>query len=178
LNNGSKDAINKYKRSDASGAGETWARYFDKKQDDMSGIGIFGDPGLAYAVIKDRFGIGYNNIAYVYDLKTQKPVQGLAVIPIDFNANGIIDSTENFYNTHQEVVEAIAEKEYPSPPARELYFVCNGPPKDPLLVEFFKWILTEGQKYVPEMGYLKLSHLKTEAEVEMLNNYLIPEGKK
>jgi phosphate transport system substrate-binding protein len=172
LKNGSKDPINKYKRSDASGAGETWAKFFDKRQDDLSGVGVFGDPGLSYAVIKDKFAVGYNNIAYTYDLKTQAPILGLTVIPIDLNANGKIDSVENFYSTHQQIVQAISHKIYPSPPGRELYFVSHGPPKDKLLVEFFKWILTDGQKYVPEMGYIKLSHFKTEAEVEMLNNYL------
>ncbi len=171
LGNGATESINRYKRSDASGAAETWAHYLGKGRDDLGGIGVFGDPGLAYAVSNDRFGIGYNNIAYVYDLRTQQPVQGLSVIPIDLNANAKLDSSENFYHSHAELVEAIASKCYPSPPGRELYFISNGPPKDALIVEFFKWVLTDGQQYVPEMGYIRLSYLKTEAEVELINHY-------
>lgn len=174
----SKDPIRKYKRSDASGAGETWANYFGKKQHDLKGVGVFGDPGLAYAVLKDEIGIGFNNIAYVYDLKTQKPIDGLKVIPIDLNGNGNIDSLENFYNSREQLIEAIAHHVYPSPPGRDLYFVSNGPPKDKLVLEFFKWILTDGQKFVPEMGYLKLSPQYVAAEVEILNNYMQDEKAK
>jgi phosphate transport system substrate-binding protein len=167
----SKEPIHVYTRSDASGAGETWAKFLDKKQEDLIGVGVFGDPGLAAAVKKDKYGIGFNNIAYIYDLKSQKPYDGLVVIPIDLNSNGKIDSTEKFYDTHDKVIEAIANGTYPSPPARDLYFISNGPPKDKLVIEFFKWILTDGQKYVHETGYLRLSENKVKAEVEILDTY-------
>ena len=58
--------VHVYTRSDAAGAAETWAKYLgNKKQEDLFGIGVFGDPGLAQAVQKDAGGIGYNNIVYV-----------------------------------------------------------------------------------------------------------------
>ncbi len=44
-----------YTRSDAAGAAETWAKYFGKKQEDIQGVAVFGDPGLALAVKKDPF---------------------------------------------------------------------------------------------------------------------------
>ena len=46
-------------------------KYFNKKQDDLQGVGVFGDPGLASAVRKDVSGIGFNNIGYIYDAKTK-----------------------------------------------------------------------------------------------------------
>jgi phosphate transport system substrate-binding protein len=168
LGTNSKELINKYKRSDASGAGETWASYFNQKQENIVGTGVFGDPGLAHAVIKDKYAVGFNNIAYVYDLKTQRVIEGLQVVPIDFDSNGVVDSTENFYSTREHLIEAIAKKQYPSPPGRDLYFISHGAPKDRLLVEFFKFVLTDGQKYVPEMGYLKVSPEYVKAEVEIL----------
>ncbi|MFL5728091.1 MAG: PstS family phosphate ABC transporter substrate-binding protein [Cytophagaceae bacterium] len=171
LNNGSEDHLNVYTRSDASGAGETWAKFLGKAQEDLKGTGVFGDPGLAEAVRKDKFSIGFNNIAYVYDLRTQKPYEGLGIIPIDFNNNGTIDEEENFYGDHQKFIDAMAQGRYPSPPARELYFVSNGPPKDRLVIEFFKWILTDGQKFVPEAGYLRLSPGLVKAESEILESY-------
>lgn len=171
----SNESIRKYTRSDASGAGETWAKFFGKDQEDLKGIGVFGDPGLVYAVTKDKYSVGYNNIAYVYDFKTQKPIEGLNVIPIDLNGNGTIDSTENFYDTRSQLIQAINKHIYPSPPGRDLYFVSNGPPKDKLVIEFFRWILTDGQKYVQEMGYLNLSEEYVKAEIEILNSYSEPQ---
>jgi phosphate transport system substrate-binding protein len=158
--------IRVYNRSDACGAGETWAKYLGKKQEDLLGVGVFGDPGLAQAVTKDPSGIAYNNIGYAYDAKTKLPNPGVKVVPLDINNNGKIDPEENFYNTMDEIVNAIAANKYPSPPARDLYFVTSGKPVKKELVEFIKWSLTEGQKYVLESGYINISKEKLAAGLE------------
>ena len=162
---GTKSAvpIRIYTRSDACGAGETWAKYLGKKQEDLLGVGVFGDPGLAQAVSKDPSGIAYNNIGYAYDAKTKKPNPGIKVLPLDVNNNGKIDPDENFYDTMDAIVNAIATGKYPSPPARDLYFVTSGKPVKKELVEFIKWSLTEGQKYVLESGYINLPKEKLDA---------------
>jgi phosphate transport system substrate-binding protein len=160
--------IRVYTRSDACGAGETWAKYLGEKQEDLLGVGVFGDPGLAQAVTKDPSGIAYNNIAYAYDFKTKQPNPGVKVVPLDINDNGKIDPEENFYNTMDEIVNAIAAGKYPSPPARDLYFVTSGKPVKKELVEFIKWSLTEGQKYVLESGYINISKEKLAAGLEKI----------
>jgi phosphate transport system substrate-binding protein len=157
-----------YTRSDACGAAESWAKYFGKKQEDLQGVGVFGDPGLALAVQKDPLAIGYNNIGYAYDAKTKKPNPGLKILPLDLNNNGKIDPDEDFYNTLDDIVNAIAAGKYPSPPARDLYFVTSGKPSKKVVVEFIKWVLTEGQKYVHESGYIKLSKEKLDAGLNKL----------
>ena len=146
-----------YVRSDACGAGETWAKYLgNKKQEDLKGTAVFGDPGVASAVQKDPIGLGYNNIAYAYDLKTKKPNPGILVLPIDVNKNGKIDAAENFYATSTQLIAAIGQGKYPSPPARDLYLVANGKPTNPVVIAFLKFILTEGQKYNVPNGYISL----------------------
>ncbi len=57
-------------------------------------------------------------------------------------------------------MNAIATNKYPSPPARELYFVSKGKPKNKAVVEFVNWVLTDGQKFVNEAGYITLSKEK------------------
>lgn len=161
--------IHVYNRSDAAGAGETWAKYFGKKQEDLLGVGVYGDPGLAQAVKKDVTGIGYNNIAYLYDLKTRKQVAGVHALPIDVNGNGKIDADENFYDTVDQLTDAIAAGKYPSPPARNLGFLFKGKPKKKELVEFVKFVLTTGQKDVDENGYIALSKAKIQEELKKVN---------
>jgi len=143
-----------YTRSDACGAAEVWAKFYGKKQEDLQGSGVYGDPGLALAVKKDPVGIGYNNIGYAYDHTTKKQVSGITVLPIDLNNNGKIDPDENFYNTMEDIINAISKGKYPSPPARDLYFVTKGKPANKATAEFIKWVLTNGQKYVHESGYI------------------------
>ncbi len=157
-----------YTRSDACGAAESWAKYFGKKQEDLLGVGVFGDPGLAQAVGKDPLGIGFNNICYVYDLNTRQPYPGMKVLPLDLNNNGKVDADENFYGSMDKVIAAISSGKYPSPPARELYFVTSGKPMSKVLVEFIRWILTDGQKYVNSTGFIKLPDEMLKEELKKL----------
>jgi phosphate transport system substrate-binding protein len=158
--------IHIYTRSDAAGAAETWAKYFNKKQEDLLGVAVYGDPGLAEAVKKDVTAIGFNNTNYIYDLKTRKQIAGVHVLPIDVNGNGKIDADENFYNTIDDLNAAIGAGKYPSPPARNLGFLFKGKPKKKELVEFVRFVLTEGQKYIDENGYIPLSKQKLQEEIK------------
>lgn len=157
--------IHVFTRSDAAGAAETWAKYFGKKQEDLLGVGVFGDPGLLQAVKKDPIGIGYNNISYAYNAKTKKQLAGIVVVPIDINGNGKLDADENFYGTLDEIIKAISDGKYPSPPARDLYFVSKNKPQKKIVVEFLKWVLSDGQKFVTDAGYIKLSDTKLKTEL-------------
>ncbi len=161
--------IHVYTRSDACGAGETWAGWFGKRQEQLLGTAVYGDPGVAAAIQKDRTGIGYNNIAYAYDIRTHKPYEGLAIIPIDVNGNGQVDEEELFYADNNELIDAIIDGRYPSPPARDLYLVSNGIPQNPVIVEFIKYALSEGQQYAIETGYIPLPQSTIEQSLEKLN---------
>jgi phosphate transport system substrate-binding protein len=148
--------VHAYTRSDSCGAAETWALFLGRKQEDLLGIGVFGDPGLNDAVRKDALGIGFNNVNYAYDAGTLKPMTGTVILPIDLNGNGMLDKDENFYGDRNAITAAIAADRYPSPPARDLYLVCRGIPKNARVKAFLKWILQEGQRFVPEAGYIAL----------------------
>jgi phosphate transport system substrate-binding protein len=167
-NSDNKGSIHIYTRSDACGAAKTWAKYLGKNQEDLIGIGVYGDPGLAEAVRKDILGIGFNNINFAYDAKTKMPVKQIKIIPIDLNGNGKIDEDENFYNTRDDIVNAIATGIYPSPPARDLHFVSHGKPRKKIVLEFIMWVLTDGQKYIPESGYINLTEKKLQKEFKKL----------
>ena len=157
-----------YTRSDACGAAKTWAKYLGKSQEDLAGVGVYGDPGLAEAVQRDALGIGFNNINFVYDAKTKLPVAGLRILPLDLDGDGAIGEGEDFYATRDGVVQAIATGVYPSPPARDLHFASHGKVKREVVVEFLRWVLTDGQKYVGEAGYIGLTEEKLAAEIAKL----------
>jgi len=158
------EKLNVFTRSDACGAAEMWGKYLGKNQESIEGIGVFGDPGMADAVKKDPMGIGYNNVIYAYDIKSRKTYPGLDVVPIDINNNGKIDPQENFYSSLDSVMNAIRERVYPSPPARDLYLISKGIPGKKSVLEFLEWILTDGQKYVNDAGYVQLKPDQIETE--------------
>lgn len=163
------DDLHIYTRSDACGAAETWAGFLgDLRQEDLLGIAVYGDPGLAEAVVQDPLGIGYNNLNFAYDAESDLPVPGLAILPIDLDGDGLLDESERFYGTKQELMRAIAEGSYPSPPARGLNLVTRGKPEG-LSLLFIQWVLMEGQRYTIETGYIPLTDAQREGELKKLD---------
>lgn len=151
------EAITVYTRSDAAGAAEVWAKFMGGSvQEDLKGTAVNGDPGLAEAVRQDALGIGFNNIGFAYNLETGSQLDGLRVIPLDLNGDGTISADEDFYATKDAITGAIAARVYPFPPARELYLVTKGEP-DPVVVDLYRWILTDGQAFVEDAGFVTLS---------------------
>ncbi len=161
------DRITLYTRSDACGAAQTWAQYLGQEQEDLQGIGVYGDPGVAMSVGRDPRGFGFNNLNYAYDPDTGGPAPGITVLPIDVNENGLVDPEEGPYATKTDAVRAVAERRYPAPPARDLYLVTRGVPSG-LPRAFIQWVLTEGQQYVPEAGYIAIGSDQLQAQLSKL----------
>jgi phosphate transport system substrate-binding protein len=161
------DAIHVFTRSDACGAAATWAEFLGVAQEDLLGVAVYGDPGLLDAVIKDPLGIGFNNLNYAYDMDSGAPVPGARVVPVDADGNGRADAGE-VYDTKDQAVEGVGLGVYPSPPARDLNLVTPGKPSG-LPAAFLRWILTDGQAYVDEAGYIALPASQLASELEKLD---------
>lgn len=165
------EPIEVYTRSDAAGAAETWAKFLGESQEGLRGIGIFSDPSLAQLIKEKETAIGFNNINYVYDLKTKTTSSGITVVPIDKNANGKIDAEEDFYMHLDTLTSAIRDKRYPSPPTRDLTFVIRSGQHSPLLKAFIEFVLnSENQGYLLENGYVPLSQKKKEIERQKITD--------
>lgn len=161
------DGINVYTRSDACGAAATIAKYMGYNQEDLLGVGIFGDPGLAEAVKTDSLSIGYNNVNYAYDMESGRAVEGVSVAPLDVDGNGLVDQDEDFYDERSEIITAIRDGTYPSPPARDLYLVTKSGFRGATL-DFVRWVLTEGQGYAEASGYVPVSEAAARDELAKL----------
>ncbi len=149
------DEIHVFTRSDSAGAADAWAKFLgNKKQADLNGVGVNGDPGLLEAVIKDPLGIGYNNLGYVFDGASGQSVAGSVIVPIDANNDGQANA-EEVIKTLAQAMDEVASGRYPSPPARDLNVVTKGKPSGSTQA-FIQWILTDGQKFVGQAGFVQL----------------------
>jgi phosphate transport system substrate-binding protein len=150
------DEIHVYTRSDSAGAAEMWAKFSGGKvQDDIKGIAVNGEPALVDTVIKDPLGIGYSNLNSVFDLSSGKLVSGALVPPIDINKNGQAEA-EEVLQTKDAAVAAVKSGAYPEPPARFENLATKGKPTG-LTLAFIEWILTDGQQYLDQAGYVPLT---------------------
>lgn len=161
------ETIHVFTRSDACGAAATWAEYLGGTQEELKGVGVYGDPGLLDAVIKDPYAIGFNNLNYIFDTQTGQFLPGARILPLDENENGLADENETYINKDQ-ARQAVNSGDYPAPPSRDLNLVTNGVPAG-LVSDFITWILTDGQAYVEEAGYVPLSEEQLEAQISKLN---------
>ncbi len=140
--------IHIYTRSDACGAAASWAAFMGKKQEDLRGIGVYGDPGLLEAARRDPIGIGYSNFSYVFN-REGALVPGVRLVPIDANNDGVADAGEA-YTTRADAIKAIRAGTYPA--TRKNYFFVKGKPRG-LVKEFIEFALSdEGSKIVDETG--------------------------
>lgn len=150
-------AVNLFTRADACGAAQVWAEFLGlRAQETLKGTGVSGDPGMAEAVGRDKLALGYNNIGFAYDPQTRRPYPTLQVVPLDLDNSGSITPDEDFYGTLDTLVAAINAGKYPSPPARDLYFVSNGKPTRPAVAGFLRWVMTDGQALVGSAGFVQL----------------------
>jgi len=142
-------SVHVYTRSDSCGAAASWANYIDnKKQEDLRGIGVYGDPGLLDAAMKDPIGIGYSNFSYVFT-REGTVVKGAKLVPIDSNENGIADDDER-YDAREAAIKAIESGRYPA--TRKNFFFVKGKPQG-LVKSFIEFVLSEeGSKIVNEVG--------------------------
>ena len=137
-----------YTRSDACGAASSWAAFLGKKQEDLKGVGVYGDPGLLETVRTDGAGIGFNNFSYVFN-RDGSLVKGIRLLPIDSNENGVADA-EEVYEDRGAAIKAIRSGRYPV--TRRNYFFVKGRPQG-LVREFIEFALSaEGEKIVNEIG--------------------------
>jgi phosphate transport system substrate-binding protein len=137
-----------YTRSDSCGAAAAWAAPFGKKQEDLKGVGVYGDPGLLQAVLRDPIGLGYNNFSYVFT-RDGNLVAGARLVPIDANQNGKADP-EEILADRRAAVAAIESGKYPV--TRKNYFFVKGKPSG-LVRELLKFALSEeGTRVVDVVG--------------------------
>ncbi len=150
--------ITVFTRGDQSGTSETFALFLGlKSQDELSGIGVNGNPGMIEALKRDAYGLGYVSVAFAYGPESN----GIIPIPVDANENGEIDPWESV-NTKQAVLSNIDR--YPL--KRKLYFIVKNPGEE--TIEFIKWCLLEGQEYVEETGFVPLKMEESMNEIKML----------
>ena len=159
LGTDSDKLVSVFIRDDLSGTTEVWANFLKCNRSDLKGYIISGDDSMIKGINKTPFSIGYCNLIYAYDIKTNYQVPGIQVLPLDLNKNGRVDYIEKVNEEFNEFRRAICIGKYSNDLCRNLYIISKDKPKDEATLEFLKWILTEGQEIVEANGYAKLTGL-------------------
>jgi len=135
-------------------ASATFSRHFGKQINDLANLDtkIADDNVLLQNVLNDSLGVAYNNLGFVYDLRTRKQKPGIKVVPVDLNDNGKIDSDENFYDNLDQLIKKLETAHVALPPVGKMVFVYKE--DKPEVKDFVNWIETKGQQYNHSFGFL------------------------
>ena len=151
-----KHSVSVYFRSDKAGATDILSKFLWLDDQKLHGRGINGENLLIETIKGDPLAIGYCNFIYSFDPETKEFLDDIRIIPLDLNQNGSLDIKEKFYDNYTELQRAMWLGKYPCALNRPLQFVTSQKPSKKELNDFLKWIIIDGQKIVPEMGYMEL----------------------
>ena len=136
---------------------KAFAGHLGNDPKELRGTGIKGDDqDLAEAVRKDVNGLCFNNLGFIYDAKTRKVTDGLAVVPLDLNENGKVDKEEQIYGTLDQVIDYIEATHNPKFVNERVNFIYNKSSTNISAGIFLNWVLTKGQKFHHDLGFLSL----------------------
>jgi phosphate transport system substrate-binding protein len=163
-----RDKVIIYSRADESGAADVFAGFFFRKASDMKGIKVTGDNEMIKSISENPYAIGFCNFSFAFNMPSGEPKEGIQIVPFDLDFDHQIDRKEvpfkNLETAHRGVWLGI----YPENLCRELTIGSIGKPTDPAIIEFIKYVLSEGQKNVKEMGLCELNDVYVRYSLDAL----------
>jgi phosphate transport system substrate-binding protein len=148
-----------YTRLQKAGVPIAFSNYFGYEQKDIKGKSIAGsDEHLIKALLRDTTGISYSPVPNIYDHITQRPLDGISVIPVDLNANKKVSDDERFYDNLSVVTrrfESNAASEMNNVPIADLHFSVNSKNASNEAITFLRWLIDESESDLHVYGYLK-----------------------
>ena len=135
----------------------------------MSGIQTMNTSEMIQSIQKDLYAIGFCNLAQVTNKEGNRLQTGLMLVPIDRNGNGKLDYMEDIYDNMQSFNRGVWIGKYPKALSSNIYTVSAIRPTEKLEVEFLKWVITDGQKFLGENGYSDLIYNEQIAQLAKLD---------
>jgi phosphate transport system substrate-binding protein len=157
-----------FRRPETSGAAYSWGCFLKTLPGKLRGTVLETDSDIITTVRNEPNSIAFCNAHYAYKLGGEMQQEGIKVLPIDINNNGIIDKKEMFYLKLCQVQRAGYLGIFPHELCREISIACKEKPTDALRKEFIKWILTTGQEIAVKKGYSKIRDCDAEEILKQL----------
>jgi ABC-type phosphate transport system substrate-binding protein len=149
----SKFRANIYSRDNQACASTALAGYYGHQSSEIRGKKVFGDDiYLLSAIKKDSIGLTYNNLGYLYDVNSRNLKEGIALLPLDLKKEAKSIQSGNL----DEVLSVLESTKVETIPVEKIGFIYSQQNAKKELSAFLKWVLTDGQKFNHNKGFLNL----------------------
>jgi phosphate transport system substrate-binding protein len=154
-----KEIVQVFIRKDESGAAVVFAGFLNKESSDLKGTGVTGDVEMIRSIQNNPLAIGFCNFSFAFDVATGDQTKDIQIVPTDLNYTKKIDRKEIPFNNLNKAHRGLWLGIYPKNLCRELTIGSLGKPSDQEIVEFLKYVLTEGQNDIKTTGLCELNEV-------------------
>lgn len=165
-----QEQLTVYSGNGAASGASFYASYFGLTVSSFRGKKILGDDiYLLQAISKDPTGVIFNNLSYIYDLKDRKLKDEITLLPLNVKKDQLeIIRSENL----DETLSLLENEKVELVPVHNIGLAYD---QQNNTKDFLKWIITDGQKFNHEFGFLQLdektlSHQKKHLGGNLLTN--------
>jgi glycine cleavage system H lipoate-binding protein/ABC-type phosphate transport system substrate-binding protein len=108
------------------------------------------------AIQGDPYGIAFCRVASISKAGEAGMIENISLLPLDKNANGRIEYMESIYDNLDQFARGVWIGKYPKALYNDVYCVAKEEPKSESEIAFIKWVLTDGQEFLPMNGLCDL----------------------
>jgi ABC-type phosphate transport system substrate-binding protein len=167
-----KEQLTVYSGSGRASGATFFASYFGQSSSDFRGKKIQGDDiYLLQAISKDPTGITFNNLSYIYDLNDRQLKDNIALLPLNVKKDYLeVLKSENLDKT----ISLLENEKVELVPVLNIGFAYD---KQVKVGQFLNWIITEGQQFNHEFGFLRVDDKTLSLQKNILGNNLLTNNK-
>lgn len=159
-----REKLTVYSGANASSVAGVFAEYFGFQTSELRGNKISGDDlYLLNAINEDKQSITFNNIAYLYDADSRKLKENISILPLKLKAE--IDETLQSGNLDA-ALQVLEQQQTDIIPVENFGFAYTQ--LNPKAELFLEWIVSDGQQYNNQKGFLKLTEGERENQLRVL----------
>jgi glycine cleavage system H lipoate-binding protein/ABC-type phosphate transport system substrate-binding protein len=123
----------------------------------------------------DSYAIAFCRLSGLIDYQANSIREGLKIVPIDINGNGVLDQNENIYTCLNDFNRGVWIGKYPGSLCRNIHIVSGSGPVDTEATDFIRWVLSDGQTYISEAGFSELIPGERQPKLQALNTESVAE---
>jgi ABC-type phosphate transport system substrate-binding protein len=159
-----------YSRENLAPSSLIFSRFFEHQSTELKGKKISGDDiFLLSAIKKDTLGLTFNSLGNIYDIKTRKLKEGIALLPLEIKndekkISGDIDQTIDFLENNDLNIVPVEELAISYPDNIE---------NKAEIIKFISWVLRDGQKFNHEFGFLNVDRQTITSQLNQLTEYIL-----
>jgi phosphate transport system substrate-binding protein len=168
LGTNAKDKVMVFSRADESGASDLLAKFLFRSSADFNGIKVTGDNEMIRNIQANPLALGFCNFSYAFSGPNGERTDNIQVIPFDLDFDNNVGRKEIPFKNLEEAHRSVWLGIYPDMLCRELTFGSLGKPSDPAVIEFLRYVLTEGQEDVSNSGLCKLNNVYLRYSLDFL----------